>query len=175
MQRRTNGVSSIICRTNGVSSIIWEGRKIELTPFYPILSHHFIPIGVATQVGFALATRGPAGRRRFWSGFSIGGACALAAQAWLELAQPGPVAELWGAYTAWLDRVFGRLPRLGASNPGHELLHFAVVASFFFPAQLLLASAGGVLALGSGVIRRSKRVANGRIAFYEPSDVKPRD
>jgi hypothetical protein len=130
----------------------------------PDLAAVYGPIGVATQVGFALATHGPAGRRRFWSGFSIGGACALAAQAWLELAQPGPVAELWGAYTTWLDRVFGRLPRLGASNPGHELLHFAVVASFFFPAQLLLASAGGVLASGSDVIRRSRRVANGRTA-----------
>jgi hypothetical protein len=132
----------------------------------PDLAAVYGPIGLATQAGFVLATRGPAARRRFWFGFFVGGVCALAASAWLELARPGPVAELWVAYLARLDRIFGRLPRLGVSNPGHGLLHFAVVASFFFPTQLLLASVTGMLglALGQGGIRRSRRVTSGRAA-----------
>ena len=126
----------------------------------------FGPIGLASQAGLVRATRGPAARRPFWFGFMVGGVCALIGSLWLELARPGPVVDLWVAYLARLDSQFGRLPRLGMSNPGHGLLHFAVVAAFFFPAQLLLASVSGMLglALGKRGIRRQGRVSSGRTA-----------
>ena len=119
------------------------------------------PIGLASQVGLLIAARKPKGRRVFWVGFLAGGVCALVGSAWLELARPGPVVDLWVRYLALLDSLFGRLPRLGASNPGHDVLHFVVVAAFFFPAQLLLAFAGGILAavLGRADLGRSRRMA----------------
>jgi hypothetical protein len=125
----------------------------------PDFSAMYGPIGLTSQVGFVLAMRGPAARRCFWLGFTVGGVSALVCSAWLGLARPEPVVDLWVAYLARLDSLFGKLPRLGVSNPGHGLLHFAVVAAFFFPAQLLLASVGGILALalGKGSIRRSRR------------------
>jgi hypothetical protein len=131
----------------------------------PDLAAMYGPIGLTSQIGFVLATRGPAARRRFGLGFLVGGVSALVGSAWLGLARPEPVVGLWVAYLARLDSLFGRLPRLGVSNPGHGLLHFAVVAAFFFPAQLLLASASGILALALGkeAISRSRRVTRGRI------------
>jgi hypothetical protein len=130
----------------------------------PDLAAMYCPIGLASQVGVVLAMRGPAARRPFWFGFMVGGVCAMAASAWLELARPGPVVDLWVAYLARLDSLFGRLPRLGLSNPGHGLLHFIVVAAFFLPAQLLLASVSGTLALAwsKGDIRRSRGLASDR-------------
>jgi hypothetical protein len=130
----------------------------------PDLAAMYGPIGLASQVGFVLATRGPVARRPFWYGFMVGGVCALVDSAWLELARPGPVVDLWVAYLARLDSLFGRLPRLGVSNPGHGLLHFAVVAAFFSPAQFLLASVSGILALAlrKRGIRRSRRVTSDR-------------
>ena len=132
----------------------------------PDLAAMYGPIGLASQVGLVFALRGPAARRRFWYGFLAGGVVALLGSAWLELARPRAVVDLWVAYLARLDSLFGRLPRLGASNPGHELLHFAIVASFFVPAQLLLALGGGVLssALGSMGLRQSGAVTSDRAA-----------
>ncbi len=143
----------------------------------PDLAAMFGPIGLASQAGLVLAMRGPAARRPFWFGFMAGGVGALIGSAWLGLARPGPVVDLWVAYLAALDSQFGRLPRLGAGNPGHEFLDFAVVAGFFFPGQLLLASVSGILAsaLGCRGIRRRGRVTSGRTASPHPELAFPRD
>ena len=132
----------------------------------PDLAAIFGPIGLASQAGLVLAMRGPAARRPFWFGFMAGGVGALIGSAWLGVARPGPVVDLWVAYLAALDSQFGRLPRLGAGNPGHELLDFAVVAAFFFPGQLLLASVSGILASAFGCrgIRRRGPLPSGRTA-----------
>ena len=59
-----------------------------------------------------------------------------------------------------------QVAQAGAGNSGHEFLDFAVVAAFFFPGQLLLASVSGILAsaLGCRGIRRWGRATSGRTA-----------
>jgi hypothetical protein len=131
----------------------------------PDLAATYGPIGLASQVGLLIAARRPTGRRGFWVGLVSGGLCASVGSAWLELARPGLVVDLWVKYLALLDSLFGRLPRLGAGNPGHDLVHFAVVTAFFFPAQLLLAFAGGILATGWG---RADAARSGRVAGGQP-------
>jgi hypothetical protein len=135
----------------------WADRRPDLAAVYG-------PIGLATLVGLLMAARRPTGRRAFWVGFLCGGICALVGSVWLGLARPGPVVDLWVRYLALLDSLFGRLPRLGAGNPGHDVVHFAVVTAFFFPAQSLLAVASGILATGLGKahVARSGRVAGGQ-------------
>jgi hypothetical protein len=137
--------------------------RVALAYRGPDLAAVYGPIALASQIGLLIAARRPPGRRSFWVGFVSAAVCVLAGSALIELARPGPVVDLWVGYVALLDSLFGRLPRLGTSNPDHGLLHFAVVALFFFPAQLLLAIAGGILAtaLDRVGVRRSARVASG--------------
>jgi hypothetical protein len=129
----------------------------------PDLAALYLPIGLASQAALLIAAARPSGRRCFWVGFVSGGVCALIATAGLELARPGPLLNLWGGYLSLLGTLFGTLPRMGAGHPEHGLLQFAVVASFFLPAQLLLAFAGGVLTtiLGQSRIRRSTHGLDG--------------
>src|SRR4051812_35094363 len=100
--------------------------RLALASRGPDFAAVYGPIGLAVQAGLVLTARGRAAHRPFWFGFVVGGVCGMIGSAWLELARPGPVVNLWVAYLAHLDSFFGKLPRLGASNPDHRLLHFAV-------------------------------------------------
>jgi hypothetical protein len=136
----------------------------------PDLAAVYLPIGMASQAGLLMAVGRPSGARPFWVGFCLGGIGALVGSTWIGFARPGPVVDLWVAYLARLDSLFGTLPRLGATNPGHGLLHFTVVAAFFLPGQLLLAFAGGILATAAGRTRGTRLTAS--IAMGDRPDAR---
>src|SRR4029079_7625158 len=82
------------------------------------------------------------GHRSFWVGFTCASFGALIG-APLTLADSLHFDELWVSYLALLDSFLGPLPRPGAGGLP-TLLGFVIVALFYFPAQLLLALAGGL-------------------------------
>ena len=116
------------------------------------LSHDALPvaamvgsIGLAVQLGLLVLVHTPPGRRSFWVGFTSAGLVALVGTPCIIAVHYEFFGDLWVKYVGLLGSFFGQLPRPGAGGPA-KLLHFAVASLFCFPAQLLLAIVGGILA-----------------------------
>jgi hypothetical protein len=125
----------------------------------------FGPIGLAAQLGLMLWVHSPPGHLSFWVGFTSASLGALVGTAWIIVKDYQFFGDLWFGHVRLLTSCFGRFPGPGTGGPA-KLLHFAVVALFFSPAQLLLAFVGGILAMAFDhrSILRSGRAATGRPA-----------
>ena len=116
----------------------------------PDMAAAFGLICLAGGFGLLQSLLGRRDRRLFWVGFTAAAAFAILISVWVFFMRPRAVLLLYNAYLGSWEGRYGKLPRMGVGSPGHEGLHFAITALFFFPPQLFIALVGGALANGLG-------------------------